>query len=171
MKTGGILFFGGAVLLVLGGLGALVFIGPLLKGQGGTFSNLLAVLVLGALPAAAGVLLMAAGARRGKLEREHEDRGFPDLATALARKHGERIGADAVDSQPAEPRRYVSARGYEHVLTALLARGREDHALAARELREALLYDPGSPYLRTLFADELLRQGSVSSAERELGNA
>ena len=58
MKTGGILFFGGAVLLVLGGLGGLVFIGPLLRGQGGTFSNLLAVLVLGALPAIAGVLLI-----------------------------------------------------------------------------------------------------------------
>jgi hypothetical protein len=96
MKTGGILFFGGAVLLVLGGLGALVFIGPLLKGQGGTFSNLLAVLVLGALPAAAGVLLMAAGARRGKRERENEDRGFTDLATALARRNGGRIGLDQV---------------------------------------------------------------------------
>ena len=69
MKTGGILFFGGVVLLVLGGLGGLVFIGPLLKGQGSTFSNLLAVLVLGALPAAAGVVLMAAGTRRSWLER------------------------------------------------------------------------------------------------------
>ena len=96
MKTGGILFFGGAVLLVLGGLGALVFICPLLKGQGGTFSNLLAVLVLGALPAAAGVLLMAAGARRGKLERENEDRGFTDLATALARKNGGVVALDQV---------------------------------------------------------------------------
>jgi hypothetical protein len=96
MKTGGILFFGGAVLLVLGGLGALVFIGPLLKGQGGTFSNLLAVLVLGALPAAAGALLMGAGVRRGKIERENEDRGFTDLATALARKNGGRIGLDQV---------------------------------------------------------------------------
>src|SRR5947208_13993915 len=96
MKTGGILFFGGAVLLVLGGLGALVFIGPLLKGQGGTFSNLLAVLVLGALPAAAGVLLMAAGSRRSKLERETEDRGFTDLATSLARKNGGEIGLDPV---------------------------------------------------------------------------
>ena len=96
MKTGGILFFGGAVLLVLGGLGALVFIAPLLKGQGGTFSNLLAVLVLGALPAAAGVLLIAAGTRRGKLERENEDRGFTDLATALARRSGGRIGLEQV---------------------------------------------------------------------------
>ena len=96
MKTGGILFFGGAVLLVLGGLGALVFIGPLLKGQGGTFSNLLAVLVLGALPAAAGALLMGAGARRGKRERENEDRGFTDLATSLARQNGGRVGLDQV---------------------------------------------------------------------------
>jgi hypothetical protein len=96
MKTGGILFFGGVVLLVLGGLGGLVFIGPLLKGQGGTFSNLLAVLVLGALPVVAGVLLMAAGSRRSKLERENEDRGFTDLATALARKNGGRIGLDQV---------------------------------------------------------------------------
>jgi len=96
MKTGGILFFGGVVLLVLGGLGGLVFIGPLLRGQGSTFSNLLAVLVLGALPAVAGVLLMAAGSRRGRLERETEDRGFTDLATSLAQKSGGRIGLDQV---------------------------------------------------------------------------
>ena len=96
MKTGGILFFGGVVLLLLGGVGGLVFVGPLLKGQGGTFSNLLAVLVLGALPAAAGVLLMAAGSRRSKLERETEDRGFTDLATSLARKNGGRVGLDQV---------------------------------------------------------------------------
>jgi hypothetical protein len=70
--------------------------GPLLRGQGGTFSNLLAVLVLGALPAAAGVLLMAAGSRRGKLERESEDRGFSELATDLARKNGGRVGLDQV---------------------------------------------------------------------------
>ena len=96
MKTGGILFFGGAVLLVLGGLGGLVFVGPLLRGQGGTFSNLLAVLVLGALPAAAGLLLMAAGGRRSKLERENEDRGFTDLATALARKNAGKVSLDQV---------------------------------------------------------------------------
>src|SRR2546425_9220725 len=102
MKTGGILFFGGVVLLVLGGLGGLVFIGPLLRGQGGTFSNLLAVLVLGALPVAAGVLLMAAGSRRGKLERENEDRGFTDLATSLARKNGGR-GARGPVGRPRRP--------------------------------------------------------------------
>jgi len=96
MKTGGILFFGGVVLLVLGGLGGLVFVGPLLRGQGGTFSNLLAVLVLGGLPAVAGLLLMAAGGRRSKLERENEDRGFTDLATALARKNAGKVSLDQV---------------------------------------------------------------------------
>src|SRR5207237_9109558 len=79
-----------------GRVGGLVFFGHLLKGQGGTFSNLLAVLVLGALPAAAGVLLMAAGSRRSKLERETEDRGFTDLATSLARKNGGKIARDQV---------------------------------------------------------------------------
>src|SRR3981189_3116477 len=88
MKTGGILFFGGVVLLVLGGLGGLVFVGPLLRGQGGTFSNLLAVLVLGALPAAAGVLLMGSATRCSRLERENEDRGFTELATSLPGKNG-----------------------------------------------------------------------------------
>ena len=96
MKTGGILFFGGVVLLVLGGLGGLVFVGPLLRGQGGTFSNLLAVLVLGGLPTVAGLLLMAAGGRRSKLERENEDRGFTDLATALARKNAGKVSLDQV---------------------------------------------------------------------------
>jgi len=110
MKTGGILFFGGVVLLVLGGLGGLVFVGPLLKGQGGTFSNLLAVLVLGALPAAAGVLLMAAGSRRGRLERENEDRGFTELATSLARKNGGRVGLDQVARASGVPKDEAQAK-------------------------------------------------------------
>jgi len=70
-----------------------------------------------------------------------------------------------------EPRRYVSARAHQHVLSALLARERDDHAAAARELNEALLYDPDSGYLRTLLAEELLRQGRIPDAERELRTA
>jgi hypothetical protein len=118
MKTGGILFFGGVVLLVLGGLGGLVFLGPLLKGQGGTFSNLLAVLVLGALPAAAGVLLMAAGSRRSKLERENEDRGFTDLATGLARKNGGQVGIDQIARASGLPTDQAQAK-----MRALTGRG------------------------------------------------
>jgi len=78
---------------------------------------------------------------------------------------------DELSAQSDQPRRYISARAYQHVLMALLARDREDHATASRELREALLYDPESAYLRTLYADELLRQGKPSDAERELANA
>jgi len=70
-----------------------------------------------------------------------------------------------------EPQRYISARAYQHVLAALLAREREDHAAAAGELREALLYDPDSGYLHTLLAEEQLRLGKLPDAERELGTA
>ncbi|MFL5310376.1 MAG: tetratricopeptide repeat protein [Myxococcales bacterium] len=52
-----------------------------------------------------------------------------------------------------------------------MARERDDHAAAARELHEALLYDPDSGYLRTLLAEELLRQGRIAEAERELHTA
>jgi Flp pilus assembly protein TadD len=92
-------------------------------------------------------------------------------ARAQQRPKTEPVPTDEVAEQSEQSRRYISARAYHHVLTALLAREREDHAAASRELREALLYDPESPYLRTLYAQELLGQGNLSDAERELGNA
>jgi tetratricopeptide (TPR) repeat protein len=67
-----------------------------------------------------------------------------------------------------EAQRYVSARAYQHYLDALLARGADDYAAAASELREALLYDPESPHLHTVLADVLLKQGRVADAEEEL---
>lgn len=70
-----------------------------------------------------------------------------------------------------EPQRYVSARAYEHVLAALLARQKEDWERAAAELREALLFDPGSAHLHTLLADSLARQGRVGDAEAEVREA
>jgi Flp pilus assembly protein TadD len=70
-----------------------------------------------------------------------------------------------------EPQRYVSARAYRHYLDALLARGADDYATAASELREALIYDPESPHLHTVLADVLLRQGRVADAEEELRSA
>ena len=93
---GKILFFGGVVLLILGAIGGLVFVGPLLTGKGGMFSNLVAVLILGALPAVAGLLLISAGSRRAKLERESDERGFSDIALALARKNGGQVAVDQV---------------------------------------------------------------------------
>ncbi|HWE22480.1 MAG TPA: tetratricopeptide repeat protein, partial [Myxococcales bacterium] len=92
-------------------------------------------------------------------------------ASAPSRKPAAEPVAKAPPVQDEEPRRYVSARAYQHVLEGLLARGRDDHAAAVRELREALLYDPESAYLRTLLADELLAAGSLAEAKRELANA
>jgi tetratricopeptide (TPR) repeat protein len=63
---------------------------------------------------------------------------------------------------------YVSARAYQHYLDALLARANDDLPRAADELREALLYDPESPHLRTVLADVRLKQGRVADAEEEL---
>jgi Tfp pilus assembly protein PilF len=63
-----------------------------------------------------------------------------------------------------EPQRYVSARAYRHYLDALLAKGADDYATAAAELREALLYDPESPHLHTQLAEVLLKQGRVADA-------
>ena len=107
----------------------------------------------GHFAAALAVLAGCAGAQPRTAPR-------PDIGTA-----GEPAETDD------QPRRYVSARAHQHVVTALLARERDDHAAAARELREALLYDPESAYLRTLLAEELLRQGRMAEAERELGTA
>ncbi len=70
-----------------------------------------------------------------------------------------------------EPQRYVSARAYRHYLDALLAKGQDDFPTAARELREALLYDADSPHLHTQLADVLLKQGRVAEAEGELHTA
>ena len=67
-----------------------------------------------------------------------------------------------------EPQRHVSARAYSHYLDALLARGADDFATAASELREALLYDPESPHLHSVLAEVLLKQGRLADAEEEL---
>jgi hypothetical protein len=88
MKTGSILTFGGMVVLVIGALLGLVFLKPLLLGQGSLFSNLLAVAILGAAPVAVGLGLIGYGRRHARIEAENEERSFLDLAVELARKNG-----------------------------------------------------------------------------------
>jgi Flp pilus assembly protein TadD len=81
-------------------------------------------------------------------------------------------GANGDDAQgEGETQHYVSARAYEHLLSALLARQKEDWVRAAAELRDALLFDPGSAHLHTLLADSLARQGRVGDAEEEVREA
>lgn len=72
------------------------------------------------------------------------------------------------ETTTSQPDTYVSASAYQHYLDALLARGNDDLAKAASELREALLYDPTSPHLHTVLADVRLKQGRVGDAEEEL---
>ncbi|HET7786918.1 MAG TPA: tetratricopeptide repeat protein [Myxococcales bacterium] len=76
------------------------------------------------------------------------------------------VRPEAAAEAPAEV--HVSARAYRHYLDALLARNEDDLASAASELRDALLYDPGSPHLHTVLAEVLLAQGHVGDAEEVL---
>ena len=133
---------------------------------------------------------MSAGVRRSSLV------GCALLAAALCASscaHGPRAGEPRSNSGPgagaarsasggggqndaegdgeSDRQHYVSARAYEHVLTALLARQQEDWVRAVAELRDALLFDPGSAHLRTLLADSLARQGRVGDAEEEVREA
>jgi Flp pilus assembly protein TadD len=88
------------------------------------------------------------------------------LACAHARPSGVPVEEEAADSSSPEP--HSSARALRHYLDALLARNADDFDTAVAELREAVLYDPGSPHLHTVLADVLLKQGRDNDAEEEL---
>lgn len=66
--------------------------------------------------------------------------------------------------EASEPSRYTSSRAYLHYMRGTLARYEGDNALAAEEFREALVYDPDSPHLRTVLADELASSGELERA-------
>ena len=139
---GKILFFGGVVLLGLGGLGALVFIKPLLLGQGAMFPNLMAVIILGALPAAAGLALITVGGRRSKLEAEGDERGFSEMTVALARKNGGAVALDQVCKASGLPKDEAQAR-----MRALTGQGLFDMDFDANGQVQWKLTGPGSPQL------------------------
>jgi len=88
------------------------------------------------------------------------------LACAHARPSGALVEEDGSDSSSPEP--HSNARALRHYLDALLARNADDLDTAAAELHEALVHDPGSPYLHAVLADVLLRQGRDGDAEEEL---
>lgn len=95
MKTGTILTFGGVVLLGFGLLGGIAFLFPLLGGKH-VFSDLLAVLILGAAPAAAGFALIGAGRRKARLEQQTDEQGFSETVIALAKKNGGTVALEQV---------------------------------------------------------------------------
>lgn len=139
---GKILFFGGVVLLVLGGAGALVFAKPLLLGQGSLFSNLMAVLILGVLPAAAGAALIGIGGRRSKLETESDERGFSETTVALARKNGGVVALDQVCKVSGLAKDEATAR-----MRALTGQGLFDMDFDTNGQLQWKLTGPASPQL------------------------
>src|SRR5438128_8413432 len=118
MKTGIILTVGGWFLVVVGAILTLIFGKAFFFDKGGGFSNLMAVLVLGVGPLAAGLALAVSGARRSKLEKENEERGFEDVITALARKHGGQVAIGEVTKASGLPSDEAQAR-----MRALCGRG------------------------------------------------
>ena len=96
------------------------------------------------------------------------------LAVACAHSRQPRPSARAVaegtaedtDSGEVQPR--ASPRAYRHYLDALLAKNADDFTTAASELREAMVYDPESPYLHSVLAEVLIKQGRLNDAEEEL---
>lgn len=109
------------------------------------------------------LLLAAACARAARPTPPAQQQPDAEAMREAAQPGAER---DSFEVQP-----YISPRAYQHYLDALLARGDDDYATAASELREALVYDPQSPHLHTVLADVLLKQGRVADAEGELKGA
>ena len=95
MRTSGILTIGGAALAGVTALIALSFLKVALfdKGQGFAFG--LGFLIFAGL-ASAGVAMVVTGRKRARLEDENEERGFAEMAVALARKSGGSVKLDAV---------------------------------------------------------------------------
>jgi hypothetical protein len=93
VNTGTILSIGGGFIALLGALFSLLMLRPLLGGQGFVgFSGL----VVGIFFVAVGVALLSFGRRRARLEVENSERGFTEVATALARKHDGLVSIDQV---------------------------------------------------------------------------
>jgi hypothetical protein len=95
MRTSGILTIGGAFVALLGALFSLLMARPFLfeKGQGFVY---LTGFIVGMAFTAAGVVTVAAGRRRARIERENDERGFEELATALASKNGGQLRLDQI---------------------------------------------------------------------------
>lgn len=118
MKTGSILTFGGWVALIIGVLLGLLFVRPLVLGDGSRFSNLLALVVLGVVPATAGAFLIGHGRRQSRAEAEREGRNFSELAVSLARQNGGTVAlgplckaSGLLSGEAQEKMRGLTARG------------------------------------------------------------
>jgi hypothetical protein len=95
MRTSGILTIGGGFVAILGSAFALLMLKAFFVDKGQGFVDL-SGLVVGGIVAATGFALVAYGRRRARMELEHDQRNFSELALSLARKNGGQVQLDAV---------------------------------------------------------------------------
>jgi hypothetical protein len=95
VRTSGILTVGGGLVAFLGGLFTLFMLRFFFVDKGQGFVDLSGV-VAGGVVFALGLAGIAAGRRRGKLERESDERSFAETTQAIARRQGGRVALDAV---------------------------------------------------------------------------
>src|SRR6267378_4300074 len=87
MRTSGILTIGGAFVAILGSAFALLMLRAFFVDKGQGFVDL-SGLVVGGVVAVVGLGLVAAGRKRARMEHEHDDLHFSEMALALAKKNG-----------------------------------------------------------------------------------
>jgi hypothetical protein len=109
MRTSGILTLGGAFVAILGGAFALLMLKAFVVDKGQGFVDL-SGLVVGAVVAAIGLALVAAGRKRARIESENDERNFSETALALARKNGGQVQVDAVSKATGLSRDEATAR-------------------------------------------------------------
>ena len=110
---GAFIKIGGIAMMVLGAV-----LGPLLFLKVGGFSGFVGLMVLGAAPLGIGFLMFSTGSRQAKVDAENAERGFSEIATALASKNGGQVGIDAVCKASGLPNAEAQAK-----MRALTGRG------------------------------------------------
>src|SRR3981189_1661528 len=94
MRTSGILTIGGAFVAILGSAFALLMLRAFFVDKGQGFVDL-SGLVVGGVVAAVGLGLVAAGRKRARMEHEHDELHFSEMALALAKKNGGPVQGEA----------------------------------------------------------------------------
>jgi hypothetical protein len=95
MRTSGILTVGGAFVAFLGALFSLLMAKAFLFDKGLGFVDLTGLFV-GIAFTAAGLITLAAGRRRARIERDNDQRGFEELATSLAKTNGGQLRLEQI---------------------------------------------------------------------------
>jgi len=83
---------------------------------------------------------------------------------------GETAVVRVIDGKP-QASRFVSPTAYNHYLRSQVHLNRGKLPQAIKELRQALIFDPRSPYLHTKLADALRKNGDLKEAMAHLDRA